>query len=516
MTRWFEFVETSEQTALEAVRAYIDVLRFRRLVQLAEDNYVQHKVALDQIQSRVKAGVGRGVDLEQAAARYALAESNLVTELANLHDVSERYRRIVGEAPPAQLPRVSGLDRDLPASGAVAVERSVVQSAAVAAAIENLRSTKAQASLRDSAFQPKVEARVRTGAGHNFDAVQGQKRDTTASLVLNWNLYNGGADRARVRQATWLISQAEDLRDKACRDARQVAAIAHNDLRKLQDQLGYLDRNVLAIEKARDAYRQQFDIGQRTLLDLLNAENELYTARRAYAGAEHDLWLAQARNHAAQTALTRVLGLSRAGKPEDVPEAANDWRAGEEASVRCPIMPSEVAATTRADLDARARALTAAQAQAVSAPAPLPSPTAAAPIAAAKPGLELPVPGPLVAAPPVGDTTPSGLAAQRLRDWAAAWMSKDVARYLTFYGNDFASSRGSREKWIAERKRLVGKKGPIRLELEDIRTRTLPDGAVETWFRQRYVSDDYRDVSEKTLTWRRLGNDWVITKESNR
>ena len=90
-----------------------------------------------------------------------------------------------------------------------------------------------------------------------------------------------------------------DLRDKACRDARQTTAIAYNDTRKLVDQLIYLDRNTLAIEKARDAYRQQFDIGQRSLLDLLNAENELYTARRAYANAEYDLGFAYARTHAA-------------------------------------------------------------------------------------------------------------------------------------------------------------------------------------------------------------------------
>jgi adhesin transport system outer membrane protein len=56
---------------------------------------------------------------------------------------------------------------------------------------------------------------------------------------------------------------------------------------------------VLAIEKARDAYRQQFDIGQRSLLDLLNAENELYTAKRSYANAETDLQLAYARTQAA-------------------------------------------------------------------------------------------------------------------------------------------------------------------------------------------------------------------------
>ena len=87
LARYFELLETTEQTALEAARAYYDVLRYRRMVALAEDIYVQHRAAFNQIQSRVRAGVGRGVDLEQAAARLALAESNLNTELANLHDV---------------------------------------------------------------------------------------------------------------------------------------------------------------------------------------------------------------------------------------------------------------------------------------------------------------------------------------------------------------------------------------------------------------------------------------------
>ena len=92
MARYFDFVDATEQTALEAARAHYDVQRYRTLVLLAEQNYVQHKYAVDQIHSRVKAGVARGVDLEQSSARLALAESNLVTERANLHDVTERYR----------------------------------------------------------------------------------------------------------------------------------------------------------------------------------------------------------------------------------------------------------------------------------------------------------------------------------------------------------------------------------------------------------------------------------------
>ena len=91
----------------------------------------------------------------------------------------------------------------------------------------------------------------------------------------------------------------------------QAESLAEGMTRKLTEQLVYLERNTLAIEKARDAYRQQFDIGQRSLLDLLNAENEVYTARRAYANAEHDLALAYARTHAAMNRLGTTLGIAR-------------------------------------------------------------------------------------------------------------------------------------------------------------------------------------------------------------
>ncbi|MES1162715.1 MAG: TolC family outer membrane protein, partial [Rhizobacter sp.] len=319
LARYFELLDVTEQTALEAARAHFDVQRYRRLVQLAEDNYVQHRYAYLQIQSRFKAGVGRGVDLEQAGARVALAESNLTTEVANLHDVTLRYQRIVGSAPPKELPTIAMLKAGLPASPAEAMTAAVRQSAAVSASIEGLRAARSVVEGRKSAYQPRVEARVRGAVGRNVDSLQDQTRNATAEIVLNWNLYNGGADQARVRQQTNLLSQATDLRDKTCRDVRQTAAIAYNDTRKLVDQLVYLDRNTIAIEKARDAYRQQFDIGQRSLLDLLNSENELYTAKRSYVLAEEDLATAIVRTYAGMGSLVASLGLKKPDSPDLAP-----------------------------------------------------------------------------------------------------------------------------------------------------------------------------------------------------
>jgi adhesin transport system outer membrane protein len=368
--RWFEFVDSAEQTALEAVRAYHDVLRFRRLVALAEDNYVQHKVVARQMESRQQAGVGRGVDLEQALARLALAESNLATEASNLHDASARFLRIVGEAPSATLAAPYTLEiATLPASAIETVDAAVRSSAAVSAAIEAVRAQRQSVRARSAAFQPKVEARVRAGAGRNFDGVPDQKRDTSAQLALSWNLYNGGADHARMRQQARLLDQSADLRDAACRNVRQTAAIAFNDTVKLAEQLGILERNAMSIARARDAYRQQFDIGQRNLLDLLNAENELYTAGRAVANARIDLSLAQARTLASMQQLNTRLGVAR-------PDAVGGlepqgWSADDDAPARCPAtVISAHSATTRAELDARAAQMV----KPVSQPAPAAGP----------------------------------------------------------------------------------------------------------------------------------------------
>ena len=95
----FRGLDASERLSAEVARAYYDVLRHRELVELSKDNYAAHRLIYEQIERRTRAGVSRGVDLEQAFGRLALSESNLLTDVTNLHDVSMRYQRIVGETP---------------------------------------------------------------------------------------------------------------------------------------------------------------------------------------------------------------------------------------------------------------------------------------------------------------------------------------------------------------------------------------------------------------------------------
>lgn len=307
--RYFELLDSTEATALEVARAYEDVLRYRKLYTLAEDNYVQHRAIYEQISRRVKAGVGRLVDLEQASGRLALAESNLLTEASNMHDVSARFQRLVGKTPPADMKDVKPMKQDIPKTKADAVYVGYKSNPTILAAQENIVAATAEARGTQAAFMPKVYFQARSDMGHNINNYDGSTKTDSIGILLNMNLYNGGSDSAKKRQYAERVNMAKDLRDKACRDIRQAVTIGFNDLKKLAEQLAYLDQHQLATEKARDAYRKQFDIGQRTLLDLLDTENELFEARRAYVNAQHDESYAYARTQAGMGKLLEQLGL---------------------------------------------------------------------------------------------------------------------------------------------------------------------------------------------------------------
>ncbi|MGM0703564.1 MAG: TolC family outer membrane protein [Pseudomonadota bacterium] len=321
LVRYYELLGASEEVALEAARAYLDVRRYRELVTLAQENYAEHMNVYDQIEERVRSGAGRGVDLQQINGRLALAESNLMTEASNLHDVSARYQRIVGDLPAENLAAAPELDERLPASVAEAVDLAYQGNPDFHAAIENIEAKRAEESQTQAAFQPRLDLRARTGTYENNDGSYdplGRRDRHRVELVASMNLYNGGSDLASYRAASERVEQSVDLRDKACHDVRQTTQIAYNDTRRLREQLDYLNEHRQSIDRVRGAYQQQFDIGERTLLDVLDSENEYFEASRAYVNAVYDIRIADARTMAAMGQLMQTLEVTR----EDMPTLA--------------------------------------------------------------------------------------------------------------------------------------------------------------------------------------------------
>jgi len=238
LTRYYELSEIAETTALEAFRAYSDVVRYRQLVDAATQNYVEHKQTTVQVEERANSGVGRRVDVEQANGRLALAESNLLTELTNLHDVSARYLRVVGEAPPANLPALPDQFTigKLPVSLDSLMRDGMQGSPTLNAAVENARAYRTAIESSKAAYLPRLDLRAYGTLEENTGGVRGNTRANGIELVLNYNLFRGGSDKARESQAVNQNEQAINLKEKACRDVRQNLSISYSDVRSLLEQ----------------------------------------------------------------------------------------------------------------------------------------------------------------------------------------------------------------------------------------------------------------------------------------
>jgi len=487
--RYFELLGTTDEIAYEAARAYLDVQRYRDLSRLAQENWAIHKETVDQIERRVKAGVGRRVDLEQAFGRLALAQSNWLTESSNLHDVSQRYQRVVGEAPADKLEASPTLGQQLPVEKDL-LRQAINDNPSFRAAVANIRSSRANIDVQRANNLPTVEFRASTGMDKNLLGVTGETNSTALQVLLNWNLYKGGSDEARIRQSHEQLYNATDLRDKACRDVRQQTAIAWNDVKKLKEQLVYLEQHQLSTEKARDAYRQQFDIGQRSLLDVLNTENELFEAKRATVRARFDLTQAELR------VLTQTHRILPAVQLTSVAKTAP-----EEAGVTDPAQDDVVQCSTELPYVPPLDTIGAMRGRPEPAPVPLPAASATA-----------------AAVVPVAATTPAAPPAieSLVKSWAAAWSAKDFKGYKTFYSSRFQPEQGKLDAWMAVREKRLAKPGDITVTVEKLNVRNVSATAAEASFTQHYRSADFKDAGPKTLHYELENGQWKIVRESNR
>lgn len=328
LVRYYELLGASEEVALEAVRAYLDVQRYRELVTLAQQNYRKHLDVFEQVEKKTLSGAGRGVDLEQINGRLALAESNLMTEASNLHDVTASYQRIVGELPAAELVSTPAFGEHLPENVVHALELAFQGNPDFHAAIENIEAVRAERHGKRAAFHPKLNIVGRTGTYRDSNSITVLEPDRrqdrhSIELVASMNLYRGGSDLASIRAASDRVQQSINLRQKACVDIRQTTQVAYNDARRVREQLQYLNQHRVSTDRVRRAYQQQFDIGQRSLLDVLDTENEYFDASRAYVSAQYDVAVADARTMAAMGQLMQVLDVRRADMPT-LDELGND------------------------------------------------------------------------------------------------------------------------------------------------------------------------------------------------
>ena len=135
-------------------------------------------------------------------------------------------------------------------------------------------------------YYPRLDAELTAQSFRNVDGVQGPDSSASAMLVLRYNLFRGGADVAREREAFHRLNEARAALLKQRLKAEEQARQAVNAYETAKARVAAQRARVEAQRRTRDAYASQFELGQRDLLDVLDAENELFLARVQLVTAE--------------------------------------------------------------------------------------------------------------------------------------------------------------------------------------------------------------------------------------
>ncbi|WP_345421812.1 TolC family protein [Halioxenophilus aromaticivorans] len=284
---YFQYLGQLETTLLQVVVAYIDVLLYRDLLEIAKENLQSHVDVYKQIEESVEAGVGRRADLEQISGRLSLAEANVITEQANLQDVSTRYLRLTGLWPAEYLEPISyEVEAALPLDTAIGFAAAQQKNPQLLAAYYNIQAFRQARGAAKNDNYPKLDFIASYGLQDGNElGIAEDRTEGRVGLELTYNLYDGGLKISNRKSAKFSANRTLENRNINCRNVRQDLQLAYNENINLERQLPSLNEHRLSSARVKTAYSDQFKIGSRTLLDLLDSENEAYEASRAYKQA---------------------------------------------------------------------------------------------------------------------------------------------------------------------------------------------------------------------------------------
>ena len=273
-------LDNTTALSLDAILAHIDVCRNIRLVKLAEDNVDNHKPILASQRERHELGASSLADVTQTQTRLARALSTLEESGANLETSAATYRRLTGKAPRALI------TPGLPGNGYAGLESVVASSQALNPKITALRwdieSAKATAELSKSNFHPRISAEYSYGYNYQVGSDTNYNQGHAFMLRLQWNIFNGFYDwydtKSNLATARQRRNEMEEARILLIEQTEKTWASYKSEKERTKHFAMAVDQGT----QTRDMYVEQFNLGQRSLLDVLDAENEVFTSSQQY------------------------------------------------------------------------------------------------------------------------------------------------------------------------------------------------------------------------------------------
>ena len=272
--------DVSDSVAQRVADIYLEVLKNQEIYDLAKNNLESHQDYLEKIRERANAGIATAADLQLAEGRAALASSTLAAKEASLDDAKFRYKRLVGEMP-RNLVKPNTITQAIPDLVELANEISINNNASLKVSAQDTLAAKEAEKAARARFMPTVTLEAGATRNRNIDGIAGRNQDNTLMMMMNYNLFRGGADKAKVEEYSARYNAAIENENNIKRMIEEEVGRAWVARKASKISLDFYLESAAKASSVKEAYKAQYDIGKRTLLDLMNTESEMFQAKSA-------------------------------------------------------------------------------------------------------------------------------------------------------------------------------------------------------------------------------------------
>jgi adhesin transport system outer membrane protein len=289
----YRVYERSESIALNVIREYLEAGRVINVVRYAEENLAYHRKIYGDLKEGESSGSISVADRQQAEERLYAAEARLIEATEDLNSAKIRFFRLVGKPLDSYVtpPSVTALQpRTLPeALGTARQNHPLIKSAKA-----DLDAARALIKRARSGYFPKLDIELLGRQGYELEGVIGRESELRAELVMRWNLFRGGIDRANVQEQVRRSDEERYGLRGAHREVEETVRLSWDRRNQQRRRYARLRDQLASTERLIESYGEQFKVGDRSLLDLLDTQNTRFntqvsaeTARAAYELAEY-------------------------------------------------------------------------------------------------------------------------------------------------------------------------------------------------------------------------------------
>lgn len=278
---------TTQNILLQAVQAFMSVLRDNAVVHLRERNIEVLRKELQSTRDRFDVGEVTRTDVAQSEARLASAIAQLQSAIATAEGSKATYTQIIGHEPRG-LRAPTGISSILPKSRSDALHKSYAEHPAILSAKNAVEAAEQNVKIQMANIKPSVNFIGSGSKTFNTDGTTTDSESISATIRATVPIYAGGANHSLIRQAKQQLSQQKLTRDASIAEVQAAVITAWNNLHASREQITAARSSVRAAEIAQNGVIEEVKVGQRTTLDLLNARQELLDARVNLVTAERD------------------------------------------------------------------------------------------------------------------------------------------------------------------------------------------------------------------------------------